>query len=83
MIQPLAYLRETLSNYLNEHEICQRIYEKIMKASYKDEDAFVDDLSEDEMRYLNDILPDELNYAKEEQDEKRFNELNDIYGRLL
>lgn len=83
MIQTLAYLRETLSNYINEHEISQRIYEKINKVSFNDEDAFVDDLSEDEMRYLNDILPDELSYAKEEQDEKRYNELNNIYGRLL
>lgn len=83
MIQALAYLRETLSNYINEHEISQRIYEKVCKEPYHDEDAFVNDLREDEIRYLNDILPDELRYAKEEQDEKRYHELNNIYGRLL
>ncbi|WP_458412733.1 sporulation protein [Schinkia sp. CFF1] len=82
MEQTLAYLRETLSNYLNEHEISQHIYEKISKKAYNREDAFIDDLNEKEVRYLSDILPDELRYAKEEQDEKRYHELNNIYGRL-
>lgn len=82
MEQTLAFLRETLSNYLNEHELSQRIYEKINKVTYKDEDAFVNDLREDEMRYLHDILPEELRYAKDEQDDKRYSELNNIFSRL-
>lgn len=83
MEKALAYLRETLSNYLNEHEVSQKIYEKIEQNHYKNEDSFVDDLAEDEMAYLNDILPDELEYVQKEKDDKRYNELNAIYTRLI
>ncbi|MFD2444423.1 sigma-G-dependent sporulation-specific acid-soluble spore protein CsgA [Bacillus sp. CGMCC 1.16607] len=83
MDQTLGYLRETLSNYTEEHAICQRMYEKIKQNHYTSEGAFVRDLSATEIDFLNKILPDEIHYAKQEQDQKRAHELNEVYELLL
>ncbi|WP_088105365.1 sporulation protein [Halalkalibacter urbisdiaboli] len=79
----LGYLRESLSNHLEHHELCQRIYDRIENNSYKDEEEFVRDLNENEIMLLNLILRTEIGYAKQEQDEKRERQLSDVYELLI
>jgi hypothetical protein len=78
----LGYLRETLSNYTEQYSLGQSLYEKVSQLKYTSEGAFVKDLSEEEIDFLNKILPDEIQYAKDEQDEKRAHELNEVYELL-
>jgi hypothetical protein len=83
MDQTLGFLRETLSNYTEQYSLGQRIYEKVTKINYTSEGAFVKDLSAEEIDFLNKILPDEIQYAKDEQDEKRAHELNEVFELLF
>jgi hypothetical protein len=83
MDQTLGYLRETLSNYTEQYTIGQRIYEKVKQEKYQSEGAFVRDLSAEEIDFLNKILPDEIQYAKDEQDQKRAHELNEVFELLF
>ncbi|HLO11673.1 MAG TPA: sigma-G-dependent sporulation-specific acid-soluble spore protein CsgA [Pseudoneobacillus sp.] len=83
MDQTLGYLRETLSNYTEQHSVCQRIYEKVKQQKYTSEGAFVKALSAEEIDFLNKILPDEIQYAKDEQDQKRAHELNEVFELLF
>jgi galactose mutarotase-like enzyme len=82
MEQTLGYLRETLSNYNEEHGIAKHIYKKLIENKYKNEEEFVKDLSEKEIDYLNHMLPDEIEYALDAQDYKRVYELNEVYELL-
>jgi hypothetical protein len=82
MDQTLGYLRETLSNYTDQYSIGQRIYEKVKQQQYTSEGMFVRDLTAEEIDFLNKILPDEIQYAKDEQDEKRAHELNEVFELL-
>ncbi|CAG9609615.1 sigma-G-dependent sporulation-specific acid-soluble spore protein CsgA [Pseudoneobacillus rhizosphaerae] len=82
MDQTLGYLRETLSNYTDQYSIGQKIYEKVKQQQYTSEGKFVRDLSPEEIDFLNKILPDEIQYAKDEQDEKRAHELNEVFELL-
>lgn len=82
MDQSLLFFRETLSNYLEKHEIAQDIYERLAAKNYSTEKEFVDMLSQKEIGYLSDILPDEIEYAKNEQDDMRYSELNEVYEQL-
>lgn len=79
----LAYLRESLSNHIDEHKICQRIYKKLESNEYKNEDEFVRDLDERESNILNLILQYELDYARNEQDDERLEQLNGVYELLI
>ncbi|ARK30695.1 sporulation protein [Halalkalibacter krulwichiae] len=79
----LAFLRESLSNHLENHQICQRIYNKLENNQYMNEDEFVRDLEDNEATILNLILQYELDYAKNEQDEERVKQLNGIYELLI
>jgi predicted transcriptional regulator len=83
MDQTLGYLRETLSNYTEQYTIGQRIYEKVKQEKYQSEGAFVRDLSAEEIDFLNKILPDEIQYAKDELDQKRAHELNEVFELLF
>jgi predicted transcriptional regulator len=83
MDQTLGYLRETLSNYTEQYTVCQEIYEKVKQEKYTSEGAFVRDLSAEEIDFLNKILPDEIQYAKDEQDEKRAYQLNEVFELLF
>ncbi|WP_251554972.1 sigma-G-dependent sporulation-specific acid-soluble spore protein CsgA [Neobacillus muris] len=84
MDQTLGYLREILSNYTDEHHTgARQLYHKLMKGHYQSEESFVRDLTGSEIDFLNKILPDEINYAKQEQDEKRLRELNEVYELLI
>ncbi|WP_027408528.1 sigma-G-dependent sporulation-specific acid-soluble spore protein CsgA [Anoxybacteroides tepidamans] len=80
----LAYLRETLSNYLDYHsDIPRRIYKKLLEQSYANEEEFVQHLSQQEIAFLDRILPHEIRYAMNEQDQKRARQLNEVYELLF
>ena len=79
----LGYLREILSNYTDQHSLGKQLYHKLSEGHYSSEGAFVRHLNQKEINFLNDILPKEINYAKEEQDEKRAYQLNEVYELLL
>jgi hypothetical protein len=84
MDRTLAYLRETLSNYLDYHtDIPRRIYHKLLERPYKSEEEFVRQLSAQEIAFLDRILPHEIHYALNEQDETRARQLNEVYELLV
>ncbi len=83
MEKTLGYLRETLSNYTDKHSEGKHLYRKLVEGRYVSEESFVWDLTQKEVHFLNKILPDEINYAKEEQDEKRADQLNEVYELLF
>ena len=81
--QTLGYLREILSNYSDQHSEGRHLFQKLSEGNYASEGAFVRDLNQKEIHFLNHILPKEINYAKEEQDEKRAYQLNEVYELLF
>ncbi|WP_018664748.1 sigma-G-dependent sporulation-specific acid-soluble spore protein CsgA [Heyndrickxia acidiproducens] len=81
MDSTLGYLRETLSNHL-DHPACRRIYKKLATRDFTGEGDFVRHLNEMEMSYLNEVLLKEMDYAKQAQDEKRHQELNEVFELL-
>ncbi|CAH2714222.1 Sigma-G-dependent sporulation-specific SASP protein [Neobacillus rhizosphaerae] len=83
MDKTLGYLREILSNYTDEHSDGRRLFYKLSDGHYTSEGSFVRDLNQREIHFLNKILPNEIRYAKEEQDEKRAYELNEVYELLF
>jgi hypothetical protein len=83
MDQTLGYLREILSNYSDEHSEGRHLYRKLSEGQFTSEGSFVRELNSKEINFLNKILPNEINYAKEELDEKRAHELNEVYELLF
>ena len=83
MDQTLGYLREILSNYTDDHSEGRHIYRKLMEGNYHSEGSFVQALNQREIAFLNKMLPKEINYAKEEQDEKRASQLNEVFELLF
>lgn len=83
MDKTLGYLREILSNYSDGHSDGRQLYRKLSEGNFSNEGDFVRHLTQKEISFLNNILPKEINYAKEEQDEKRAHELNEVYELLF
>ncbi|MEH7177742.1 sigma-G-dependent sporulation-specific acid-soluble spore protein CsgA [Neobacillus vireti] len=83
MDHTLGYLREILSNYVDGHNEGRQVYRKLMEGKFSSEGDFVRHLNYKEITFLNEILPKEINYAKEEQDEKRAYELNEVFELLF
>lgn len=83
MDKTLGYLREILSNYAAKHAEGRYLYRKLAEGNFSSEGSFVRHLNQKEIDFLNKILPEEIKYAKEEQDEKRAYELNEVYELLL
>jgi hypothetical protein len=83
MDQTLGYLREILSNYSDEHSEGRHLYRKLSEGQFTSEGSFVRKLNSKEINFLNKILPNEIKYAKEELDEKRAHELNEVYELLF
>ncbi|WML47963.1 sigma-G-dependent sporulation-specific acid-soluble spore protein CsgA [Neobacillus sp. PS3-34] len=83
MDKTLGYLREILSNYTEEHSMGRHIFHKLEKNEYNSEGSFVRGLNFEEIEFLNEILPKEIQYAKDEQDEKRAYELNEVFELLF
>ncbi len=83
MDSTLGYLRESLSNYTEEQQIVQQIYDKINAKNYSSEGEFVRELDEVEIKFLNRILLTEIEYAKNGNDQKRAKELNEVFELLF
>ncbi|WP_071459795.1 sporulation protein [Bacillus massilinigeriensis] len=83
MDKTLAYLRETIANYTEKDPIAERIYSKIESGINQSEEHFIRRLTLKEERYLNKILAWEIQYAKNEMDETRAKQLNEVYELLL
>lgn len=83
MDKTLGYLREILSNYSDEHSEGRQLYRKLSEGNFSSEEDFVRKLNQKEITFLNKMLPNEINYAKEEQDDKRAHELNEVYELLF
>lgn len=83
MDKTLGYLREILSNYSDEHSEGRQLYRKLSEGNFSSEGDFVRQLNQKEIDFLNRMLPNEINYAKEEQDEKRAHELNEVFELLF
>ncbi|WP_040208745.1 sigma-G-dependent sporulation-specific acid-soluble spore protein CsgA [Neobacillus jeddahensis] len=82
MDKTLGYLKEILSNYTDQHSDGKHLYKKLNEGNYSSEESFVNHLSQQEIHFLNNILPKEIAYAKEEQDDKRAYQLNEVYELL-
>ncbi|GAA0429878.1 MAG: sporulation protein [Bacillota bacterium] len=78
----LDYLRESLSNYIN-NDTCRQIVRKLERGNYANELDFVKRISEEEMTYLNDVLENEIAYAKSVQYDRRVKELTEVYEQLF
>ncbi len=81
--QSLQYLSESLSNYVEEDQMCQEICGKLESGNYEEEIEFIEALEEEEVSYLETILKNEMNYAKNAQDDIRLNKLATIYQVLF
>lgn len=79
----LGYLREALSNYYEQSEVCRRVYEKIESKSYESELEFVRELDEEEHVFLNKTLKREIEYAEDGMDPTRYRQLNEVYELLI
>ncbi|MFT9596862.1 sigma-G-dependent sporulation-specific acid-soluble spore protein CsgA [Mesobacillus sp.] len=77
-----AYLREIISNYTETYPLSKKIYQRLEQGDYPSEGDFVRDLTAEEIEFLNKILPDAIEYAKNELDEKRAQQLNEVYELL-
>ncbi len=77
-----AYLREIVSNYTESYPLSRKIYQRLDNGNYSSEGAFVKDLTAEEIEFLNKILPEAIEYAKNEFDEKRAHQLNEVYELL-
>lgn len=77
-----AYLREIISNYTETYPLSKKIYNRLEQGEYPSEGHFVRDLTAEEIEFLNKILPDAIEYAKNEMDEKRAQQLNEVYELL-
>lgn len=82
MDHTLSYLREILSSYSDKYSISSKIVEKIESHDFSSEGAFVRKLTEEEVQFLDQILPEAIEYAKQEADDKRADQLNEVYELL-
>ena len=77
-----AYLREIISNYTETYPLSKKIYDRLEQGHYPSEGEFVKDLTAEEIEFLNKILPEAIDYAKNELDEKRAQQLNEVFELL-
>ncbi|WP_025028539.1 hypothetical protein [Caldalkalibacillus mannanilyticus] len=82
MEQTLGYLRESLSNWVERDPTAQHLYQKIEQKSYHDNANFIEDLDEKERTYITEMLQYEMDYAKNEQDQVRYDALRSIFDLL-
>lgn len=79
----IKYLYESMSNYIEEDPLSEVIYHKIAINAYETEEDFIEDLHEEEIAYIEVLLEKEIDYARKSGDEKRTEELHDIYELLF
>ena len=77
-----AYLREIISNYTETYPLSKKINQRLEQGDYPSEGDFVRELTAEEIEFLNKILPEAIEYAKNELDEKRAQQLNEVYELL-
>lgn len=77
-----AYLREIISNYIETYPLSKKIYNRLELGNYPSEGDFVKDLTAEEIEFMNKILPEAIEYARNELDEKRAQQLNEVYELL-
>lgn len=77
-----AYLREIISNYTETYPLSKKIYQRLETGHYPTEGDFVRGLTGEEIEFLNKILPEAIEYANNEMDEKRAQQLNEVYELL-
>ncbi|RDU36593.1 sporulation protein [Neobacillus piezotolerans] len=82
MDQSLAYLREILSNYTENHNEGKKLFDKL-KNHYRTAEDFAEHLDAGDITFLNSILPEEIKYALDEKDEERAEQLNNVYEQLF
>ncbi|OLO42722.1 sporulation protein [Alkalihalophilus pseudofirmus] len=83
MDKSLGYLQEALSNYIEKYPTCQGVFNKLEQKKYSTEVEFVEDLAEEEIKVLELILKHEMNHARNEDDQVRTHELNEVYELLF
>lgn len=83
MDQSLRYLREILSAYSENDSVGKKLYNRISKYDYSSEEKFVEQLSQHESHYLNQMLRDAIQYSKQERDDERARQLNEVYELLF
>jgi len=83
MKQSLQYLSESLSNYVEDDNMCQDICDKLEAGNFEEEIEFIEVLDEEEVVYLEEILQKELAYAESAQDDTRVQKLETIYQVLF
>ena len=82
MDHTLDYLRESLSNWVDEEETANRIYNKLENHVYSSEKEFAEALDQDEIQFLSKIVREEIQYADQEKDSVRLSQLNEIFEQL-
>jgi|GEM_PF-415287 hypothetical protein len=82
MDHTLDYLRESLSNWIEEDELAYRIYHKLENSTYSSERDFAAHLSQEEIQHLSELIKKEMHYANQEQDTVRLAQLNEVYEQL-
>lgn len=83
MDKSIGYLRESLSNYLEDSDVCRSLFKRINTEKFDSEEDFVKTLTVKEIEVLNEVIKEEIDYANQEQDLKRANELNEVYELLF
>ncbi|HLR16143.1 MAG TPA: sporulation protein [Bacillota bacterium] len=83
MSHALKYLYESISNYVDEDPISASIYKKMEEQEYIHEEAFIEDLEEEEIAHLDTLLAKEMMYARRAEDDVREKELHAIYEVLF
>lgn len=82
MDHTLDYLRESLSNWIDENETAYRIYHKLENHVYSNERDFAQALDQDEIKYLSELVREEMHYAGQEEDSVRLTQLNEVFEQL-
>jgi Zn-dependent M32 family carboxypeptidase len=83
MEQSLSYLREILSAHTENDAVGRRLYKRLSTHDFKSDQIFAWQLTQEESNYLNKVLEEAIEYSKQEQDEERARQLNEVYEQLF
>lgn len=83
MEQSLNYVREILSSHTENDAVGRRLYKRLSDHDFKSEQGFAWNLTQEESNYLNQILEEAIEYSRQEQDEERARQLNEVYEQLF
>lgn len=83
MEQSLNYVREILSAHTENDAVGRRLYKRLSDHDFKSEQVFAWNLTQEESNYLNQILEEAIEYSRQEQDDERARQLNEVYEQLF